>query len=354
MSNSYLRQFAPEIFEMILSFASVPTLLRLGACSKVDYSDVHLHIHNRSRKVVSPFIRNPDHLFLLLGWTSSVISGSTALQYMVPNNTIDWAPRDLDLYVPHTDLPIFLAFFSKEGFQEVQRWTHGHHPSDRDLIATTESDDGTATDSGSDYSDQIPSIQDIIHMTKKSLSIDIITCPGDTPIPAILSFHSTTVMNCLTGHGFLSIYPTLTDQHRSLINRLAYPPDTAPTPRMLACFDKYALRGITTYESPRDWEMPHDESLSNMDTSNTTEKHHDCRTSPNCPNAIRSTFDGGCLFVSFYTAHNFLTPQTMLSSTDNVRRRAGSAVWNMGGPTCNGTRPPMDPFIIASNAQFSG
>src|SRR5882672_6443693 len=89
-----------EIRGMILSLSSIPSLLMLSASSTIHYIIVHDHIHERSRSLVRPFVSNTENLFMFMEWTHSVISGSSALCFMIPVWTVDWVPRDLDIYVP--------------------------------------------------------------------------------------------------------------------------------------------------------------------------------------------------------------------------------------------------------------
>ena len=332
---------------MVSDYASVPTLLMLGACSRSHYIRTRLHIHKRSRNVVRPFVRNPDHLFLLLKWTDSIISGSTALRFMIPSTQIAWVPHDLDIYVTRQALPIIMSFLRKEGFSELRTDTS----SAASNVSDTETDPDTNTTSESDYSNGTRSIALVVKMVKDHLTVDVIQSMN-TPISAVIRFHSTAVMNYITGQGFLSAYPTITDQNRSLINPLAFYPCLLPPSRFFPCVAKYAERGITTCITPLDWD---NETTNTISQSSTLpgNKRHQCHISSDCPHTIRSNLDNGCLFVKFGSSHIFPDPEPISPTMLDVKARAGSAVWNIGGVKCYTSNAALRPFVVSDTPEYS-
>lgn len=349
-----LAKLSPELIENVMIFTSVPALMMLGSCCRGLRLHTRLHLHRRSRQMVEAFVRDPDQLFLLMEWTGSVISGSSALRFMLPMFDTQWLPNDLYIYVPVEASSIIQQFLRNEGFSEVNCWPSVGRPlfnsnaaitAHSDVFYEGNNDDGASpdfdneTDSDSnDYVDHNVSIQQVMKLKRDDMFIDVISSPN--PLSALANFHSTGVMNYVSGCGFFSAYPMLTVLNRSLVNHIPFYPQPTPPNRIQKCFVKYNARGMSIRSSPSEWERgesgPHHE--------------HTCYVSYACPHTVRTTLDSGCLFVPFGPNANIAGHRltTLDDFTDRHDNSVGSAVWNIGGKPCNNTSPRVIPFIIAN------
>lgn len=157
-------------------------------------------------------------------------------------------------------------------------------------------------------------------------------------------------MNYITGHGFFSAYPQLTDNGCNLISHLAFYPRPSPPPAIIRSLLKYADRGIRTYSSPSQWE--YDEINPTLHSLPRSLLHpsqrHVCGLSPICPHTVRTNFDRGCLFVPFCTGN--VGNNISLRTLDPLTVRAGATVWNLGGVECEGYPATVQPFVLSNGA----
>jgi hypothetical protein len=331
-----------EIMEMIFSISTIPDLLMLGTSSSVYHADVRDHIHTRSRRLVRPFIDDPERLFMMMDWTDSVISGSSALYFMIPSWDVDWVPRDLDIYVPNYARYEFVGYLESEGFEVVRRCSsvaeldpNGH------ILGTYE---------------ELGGFDEVIIMKQGSLSIDLIISVNTCAVECIIRFHQTVVMNFISSRGFFSAYPTLTDRARSLANNIAFYPLARPTKRITRCYLKYANRGASVRSSPLDWEADDETILLEYGQNKLPVpvrgllRPHTCQQSFVCPNTIRTTFDAGCLFVSFDRAGNRIPFPVCDSAQGNPIPKARpiqAVAWSIGQESCDGSNDFMPPFVLS-------
>lgn len=352
-----MHDISPEILESICVHCSLPSVLMMGATSNVHRTVTQSHIVRRSRSVVRPYVSQPDRMFILLDWTASIISGSIALQFMLGTD-MSWVPSDLDIYTPNErSRDILETFLRLEGFssppppcisadvsvdgidQEID--PDGEDGGDDDQVQ------GQTDPTGIHYAGQeARSIVDVTRMSKGSLSVDLIVSAGRTALIPVLHFHSTVVMNYLSGSGFFSAYPVITDRGMSLINPLSFYPRAAVPPKVLSCLVKYATRGFSVFSSPSQWEAHPDPFAS--DTVNKAYSPHVCGLSGVCPHTIRTTTDKHGLFVAF--------PAQDIPSVGRDRQclriKCGSATWNITGAACrNGSRAEVRPFAVTSCAR---
>lgn len=167
--------------------------------------------------------------------TSSIISGSAALLAFYPGLFV---PGDLDIYCSEGNLAEVLDFFlSFTGYSSpTECLTRDELPKD------------------ADYDDWVFSENHLAKVlklycasppgSKRESTIVNIIAVMDTacPVSAISHFHSTPVMNMITGKGVTCVYPELTLRMRGIIN--TYRSSLASTTKFKACLDKYRERGF--------------------------------------------------------------------------------------------------------------
>jgi hypothetical protein len=294
---------------MVFDHLSVPSLLLLGSSSRDHYIIVRDHLYRRSRDIVRPFVDIPDNMFYVLHWTKSVISGSSALRFMMPVSNTPWRPQDLDIYTPHRQSSSVVNFLRFEGYTETFRLRNGSSTNNNNYNISG-------------------GLFDVITMTKGTVSIDIMESATANIIPCITRFHITAVMNFISANGFFSAYPTLTASHYALAGPLGYSPAAEPSPRTVDCYSKYERRGF---------------DINGISNNGQCDIAHTCRRSVRCPHTVRTTFDRDCLFVSFSKDNNTIAYPTPTSA--RVYNCRDGVIWNIGGRSCNGHYETFHPFM---------
>jgi len=176
----------------------------------------------------------PKTFLEFLTRTSTIISGSAALLVFCPGLFI---PGDLDIYCSEENLDKVLDFF--------QTYTEYASPTE------TPAKDELARDV--DYDAWVFSVNHIAKVQKiycppppksnrEPTIVNIIAVQQISPITAISYFHSTPVMNIITGKGAMCIYPELTLRMRGVIN--TYRSSMSSTTKFTTCLDKYRERGF--------------------------------------------------------------------------------------------------------------
>ncbi|KAH7917744.1 hypothetical protein BV22DRAFT_984209, partial [Leucogyrophana mollusca] len=152
------------------------------------------------------------------------ISGSLALYFF--DLTLEWAPADMDLYMPQQRRQRVVRYLTAEGYTPVQR-ADIHH---------------------SEYNVNC-GIADVVTMCNSACTINVVVAAGRTCIAPIFCFHTTAVMNFLSADVFFCAYPTLTTSKKALCNPIAYS-DGWPTTALALCYTKYANRGYSVRMNP--------------------------------------------------------------------------------------------------------
>ena len=132
--------------------------------------------------------------------------------------------------------------------------------------------------------------------------------------------------------GFFSAYPSLTTKHRSLKSSIPYVRNE-PMEHTLLCYDKYQSRGFDLAFNSKDWDKSEG-------------KTHQCQLSWRCPHTIRSTYDGGCMFVPFRRFPGKRGVEGNVRCFEEKR----AVVWYLGGETCEDSYEPLRPFTTTVGA----
>ncbi|PPQ81452.1 hypothetical protein CVT26_007745 [Gymnopilus dilepis] len=199
----------------------------------------------RFERLITMFdLGDPDTLRLEMSKCCAIISGSAALYVFHPNA---FTPGDVDFYVPHSTANRFICSLHDRGFF-----------------------DNSADDKKATY----PS-REIVAVSRfwkrgNARSINLIITQSVNPLAVVVQFHSTLLMNAITGRGVICLYPLLTLPGRSVM--------MVDTPKARKCFAKYGRRGFR---------------FQSIFAS------HECLSSAYCRNARRSLEDGDVLSVTF-------------------------------------------------------
>ncbi|KAK7054076.1 hypothetical protein R3P38DRAFT_3171590 [Favolaschia claudopus] len=236
----------------------------------------------------------PDIALRILRKTESVISGSTTLPVLI---NLSFTPNDLDMYTPLRYEGIVLVELSTKLAFTVFRRTEEHYKVDSSIVR--------------------------VHWLRKGHHIiNLLVVAGENAPAAIFRFHSTIVMNFISGYGVFCGYPELTLRKKSIANHSVLQ-DKISRSRALVCFEKYESRGVLTHDDLRG----HDGWVS-----------HVCGTDKSCPSTLRSLHDDGSLFVSFQSTSTPECPPIMHSGFASV-------LWSLGGTRC-APLPISHPLVV--------
>lgn len=192
-------------------------------------------IYYRVIRLIEYFQLDPPSFFGLLTRTKSVISGSAALLVFCPGLFV---PGDLDVYCNDKQLEEVLDFF--------RTFTEYREPEEKPVA------DELARDA--DYANWVNTESHLSKVLKLSCPppagsehmgarmVNIIAVRRIQTISAISHFHSTPVMNIITGTGAICVYPELTFRMRGIINTQGQ--SMPSSEKFKNCLDKYRERGF--------------------------------------------------------------------------------------------------------------
>ena len=96
-----------DVIVLIIHQCDMLDLLRWRRTSRAYFAVVSTVLKNRFNAAVFPFVRDTARFNALLTKHEAIISGSVALQFFLEDEK--WVPGDLDVYVPDTTFPDFIA-----------------------------------------------------------------------------------------------------------------------------------------------------------------------------------------------------------------------------------------------------
>jgi hypothetical protein len=167
-----------------------------GCTSKFNFEAVQAFLYRKRLHLICPFFPNPQLFFRVLKNTNSIVSGLLALAFMVPAESLGWFPKDMDLYTTKRVVKAWTKYLGACGY--TPNTLSARRPDGYPLHAE---------------------IWEIIyfenHLSGRCIDLIVSMTVATKPI---FRYHSTLVMNCFTGRGFFSAYPSLTVSLRGLIN----------------------------------------------------------------------------------------------------------------------------------------
>lgn len=274
---------------MVLDLLSLDALQKLACTSSHYREDVIGYLNHRKSVLFARFIDDVPGFNQLLRSTNSVVSGSIALQMVLPFVSTNWICKDLDIYVARSQDLAVISYLTKQGYGLLN--IQGIRPS---------------------YSQS--SIHTVVTLSRGEKVIDIIVAAKDIAIRPIFEFHSTLVMNFIAADYLFSAYPWMTSRFRGLHNPLALR-DGKRVMGNLKAIAKYEWRGFDIQNSPSAWDL--------VDSTS-----HNCGDDTNCPQFSRNSIDGACLWMS-------LDAKRIPDEDDRLGDPI--AIWVLGGDLCDGT-----------------
>ncbi|KAJ3573005.1 hypothetical protein NP233_g2707 [Leucocoprinus birnbaumii] len=153
-------------------------------------------IRQRIYRILKDFTQDPPTFLKMMRDTGSVISGSSTLILI---SDAWFVPGDIDIYVPANCEDTVLAHLKAEGYRVVNdRRIKQHHYSQQALCRALR------------LSREIVETPPVVNV--------LIVRHSDAMSP-ILNFDFSFVMNAITGHGVISLFPRMTLDKRGIINQ---------------------------------------------------------------------------------------------------------------------------------------
>ncbi|KAH7904554.1 hypothetical protein BJ138DRAFT_1236942 [Hygrophoropsis aurantiaca] len=280
-------KLALEIITHMFSLMYLDELMAFASPCRTHRVWVMQYLNRRKDNYLIQFVSNPSTLLDALRITSSVISGSLALQFLLPAVNCSWGAIDMDIYSTQSGYETILINLLLDGYTMVCNRYSNYYTSF--------------------------AINRVIKLVKGNRSIDIIVSQTNNVLLPILHFHSTVVMNYLSADSFFSAYPMLTIEYRGLINRSPYNTNVRSTARALA---KYQYRGFSVQSRATHWDKEDD-----------SDRNHRCESDLYCPRNIRATLDRGCARYCF-------EQPGIIASEETADVCNKSVVWQLGGEDC--------------------
>ncbi|KAI0067133.1 hypothetical protein BV25DRAFT_1912457 [Artomyces pyxidatus] len=263
---AFTKQVPNEIILMICEVSTLETLCRIRSSNKRLRQVVDRHLRESWNTVLKQYVDEAVPFRKLLRDTRSVISGSTALHFLLrgPDAPVDWQPKDLDIYCPLTTAADVVDYLIvHEGFR----------------VEKTMASRDRSPNVHNEYSNG--AIASVITMsTPKGLKVDIIAATRNSPLLPLTHFWGTLVTNYISADTLCVSYPRLTLRRFGLLN-----PTRKPALRAAVCVDKYMKRGFDFTRFGLGLYPP---------------RHTPFTMRPlHCPHTFRTFHDAGCLRIHF-------------------------------------------------------
>ena len=175
----------------LLTFCDMPLLFSLE-------EDAHWHssvlqaLNRDYAAMLAPFTSNPAGFRNMLRDTGSVVSGSTALWFLLRKPT-SWTPNDMDIVTPYSQYDDVLAYL-----MSLPGAVHVHYVPD-------------------DYR-YLPGYYGRRRIDIAGHVIDVVQSRTESPFTVVTGYWSTHLMNALTADAFWSAYPSHTMRMTGIVN----------------------------------------------------------------------------------------------------------------------------------------
>ncbi|KAK7677672.1 hypothetical protein QCA50_019363 [Cerrena zonata] len=285
--NHAIHRLPNETKSRILRFCDLPTLM--GLYCDPDWRElVGVELSLCYNKMLGSFTPDPIAFRKMMASTNAVISGSTALHFLLREPST-WKPQDVDIIAVEAGYDKMLLFIlSLPGAQVVS---------------------DTLDETGGEEIDSHPygGLRRLVKVHTNMAKFDVIESVGSIPYNTIIHYWGTHVMNAITADTILCAYPTLTLSQKVVQVRYA------ATGNPVA---KYQERGFHVL----------DRRLQNLTLS------HGCENSVLCSSRNRYFGDEDTLVVA-------VPGVVARAATDNVNANQGDRVsaWRIGGLACGTT-----------------
>jgi len=284
-----------ELVESLFDLSDLQTIVAFGRSCKYMAMTAQWYLRRRLNILSARFFDNCKDLAFVLEACDAVVSGSTALHFLLPIVSTPWSPTDLDIYVPFR-CQLQLSNLLKQ---------RGYH-----LEKKRKSNESRSFYSGS-------KIFAVLTFTKAHNKIDVVVSTSDCAVLPVFQFHCTAVMNFITPNSIFYAYPSLTFQSLSMMNGSPLY-NGSFSPLGVKALIKYKKRGFVFISCPATHEFPFA-----------------------CKSANRCLTDGGCLWVDID-----MVPRAGKRPENMFGRLAVIDVnWALGGLLCGAPAAFVRPYV---------
>ena len=281
-----------ELLESFFDLSDLQTIMTFARSCRYMATKVQWYLQRKLNILSARFFQSDKELPFILNACDTVVSGSTALHFLLPISSTPWSPTDLDIYVPFRCQLQLSCLLKKKGYHLQKK----------------------SKSKGSLYS--VSKIFSILTFAKGHRKIDVIVSTSDCGILPIFQFHCTAVMNFITAKSIFCGYPSLTFRALSMINGSPLY-NGSFSPVGVKALIKYKNRGFTFISCPATHEFGFV-----------------------CKSANRCLMDGGCLWVDIDTLPRVgRRPENMFGKVAVV-----DVNWALGGLLCGAPAAFVRPY----------
>ncbi|KAI9061415.1 hypothetical protein FKP32DRAFT_1540303, partial [Trametes sanguinea] len=181
-----------DIAYSTMPYMDLPTLCRFKQTSSTSLRWVEGFLDREFNASLRPYVRAPILFRNTLRMLHGVISGSFALAFVSRNNTPEFEPADLDIYVGRSYAKRLASYLIQ---------VEGYVPDDNDSHP---------------YISR--GYTEVIGMSRGAVRVQVIQSETSSALYPLAHFWSSHVMNFLTADGFCVCYPAYTFQGRGLLS----------------------------------------------------------------------------------------------------------------------------------------
>ncbi|KAJ3518796.1 hypothetical protein NMY22_g13503 [Coprinellus aureogranulatus] len=238
-----LTRLSLKDLEHMSQIAEVRKLARQALREKVD-------------RVMRDFHLDPSKTLRMMGRTKTVLSGSAALKVVGGG---EWEANDMDFYCPKDGDDDVVAHFKTQGYEVEDNIASDSFASDAIYEPDPEPETWLEVNKTRRILGANNCIKKVLTLKNKThnTKINVIESRSTSGVAPISFFHSTLVMNFVSGDSVVCGYPELTLNGKGLMNFQTMPP-LRPVQRQVKAVVKYQQRGYTFVQG-RD-EDPTDDS----------------------------------------------------------------------------------------------
>ena len=199
-----------DVSWLVTSLCDIETVFQLRMTSKQHFDIANSVLRMRFNDLVRPFIPQVDAFSEILLKHGAVISGSLALYYFIPGAY--WYPRDIDIYVSHSQFTAFACARETDPTLRLVPYTQPITPS-------------WDSDEPWDPSESLEIADVRKYITPTGRHMDVIQSRQETPLSPLRDFWTSLLANFVTPNGCGSAYPRL------MFAGCGYVQDSPMTPR---------------------------------------------------------------------------------------------------------------------------
>ncbi|KAG2121283.1 hypothetical protein DEU56DRAFT_760764 [Suillus clintonianus] len=281
--NGNFDKLCTELQRSVLEELSLPDLMSFAKTRMENNEGVKEYMDEHHRALFNRFVDDVGAFINLVERTRSVILGSSTL-HLFQAKSDALGLQDLDVCAMQEFEEAMMSHFKDIEEYELMNT----------VVRKTEYDSSA--------------IMKIVKLAKGKKKIDVIITDWASATIPILQYHSTAVMNYMTAHTLISLYPTWTADKKSLVNPAIYMDDRT---------NLHTVNVLMKYAHP----------VFHINAEPFHLGTHKCRRNAYYPGTTRNTIDENTLHWEF-------SPMNMIGQTKIACDKMAVILWRLGGDDC--------------------